>query len=263
MNMRNRRASHRVRLYTGGTFISGGTLQVGAGGTAGQIVGNITADANLVFDRSDDIAFAGSISGSGTVTKRNANTLTLSSSSLPLSGSLNLDAGSLKFTSDANSVPIAATISGSGGLVRDAATNASGSFLILNGSNSYSGGTTINAGFLQLGTNNALGSGPLVFTADANRGTLNMQGFDQTIAGLSATNANQYRGDIYNAIGNATSTLTIDVPTGQAFAYANQIGAEVSLTWGKINVVKAGAGTQTFSGINLYTGSTSVTGESS
>ena len=39
--------------YTGGTTISGGTLQLGNGGTSGSVVGNIVDNALLVFNRSD------------------------------------------------------------------------------------------------------------------------------------------------------------------------------------------------------------------
>ena len=245
--------------YTGGTVISGGTLQIGAGGTAGQIVGNVTANAALVFDRSDDISFAGLFSGStGTVTKRNATTLTLSAESMPFTGSFAVASGSLRFTGTGSTVPINALITGSGALVRDAAANAESSQLILNGSNNYSGGTTINAGFVRLGADNAIGTGPLTFTAIADRGSLNLQGFHQTVAGLTASNTSQYRGDIYNNQANALSTLTIDTPTGQTFTYANQIGALVG--WSKIALVKAGAGTQILSGVSLYTGSTTVSG---
>jgi autotransporter-associated beta strand protein len=245
--------------YTGGTVITGGTLQIGAGGTTGQIAGNVTANAALVFDRSDDISFAGLFSGStGTVTKRNATTLTLSAESMPFTGSFAVASGSLRFTGTGSTVAVNSLITGSGALVRDAVANADSSVLILNGSNNYSGGTTINAGFISLGANNAIGTGPLVFTATTVRGSLNLQGFNQTVAGLSASNTTQYRGDIYNNQANALSTLTIDTPTGQTFTYANQIGSLVG--WSKIALVKAGAGTQILAGSSRYTGSTTVSG---
>jgi autotransporter-associated beta strand protein len=243
--------------YTGGTEISGGTLQIGAGGTAGQIVGNVTANAALVFDRSDDISFAGLFSGStGTVTKRNATTLTLSAESMPFTGSFAVASGSLRFTGTGSTVVINALITGSGALVRDAVANAASSFLVLTGSNNYSGGTTINAGFVRLAANNAIGTGPLVFTATTNRGSLDLQGFNQTVAGLTASNTTQYRGDIYNNQGNALSTLTIDTPTGQTFTYANQIGVDANFL--KVALVKAGAGTQILSGNSRYSGATAV-----
>ena len=66
-----------TNTYTGGTVIGGGTLQLGNGGTAGSIVGDVTDDGALVFDRSDVQSFAGVISGSGTVTQAGTGTTIL------------------------------------------------------------------------------------------------------------------------------------------------------------------------------------------
>ncbi len=54
-------------IYGGGTTISGGTLQLGNGGTTGWIVGNVAMSNNamLAFNRSDDVIFGGNISGAG------------------------------------------------------------------------------------------------------------------------------------------------------------------------------------------------------
>jgi autotransporter-associated beta strand protein len=56
--------------YTGGTIITGGTLQLGNGRTSGSIVGNVTDNGTLTFDRSDVVTFAGVISGTGGVAQR-------------------------------------------------------------------------------------------------------------------------------------------------------------------------------------------------
>ena len=63
--------------YSGGTTITAGTLQIGAGSTAGSVLGNVVDNGALVFNRSDAYTFSGLISGSGTVTKEGAGTLTL------------------------------------------------------------------------------------------------------------------------------------------------------------------------------------------
>lgn len=95
-----------------------------------------------------------------------------------------------------------------------------------------------------------------MFTATTDRGSLNMQGFNQTVSGLTASDTTQFRGDIYNNNANALSTLTIDTPTSQTFTYANQIGAVSDFS--NISLVKAGAGTQILSGASRYTGTTAV-----
>jgi fibronectin-binding autotransporter adhesin len=66
--------------YSGVTTVSAGTLALGSGGTAGSVAGNITNNAALVFTRSDNITYSGVISGSGSVQKLGASTLTLGGS---------------------------------------------------------------------------------------------------------------------------------------------------------------------------------------
>jgi autotransporter-associated beta strand protein len=73
--------------YTGGTLVIGGVISLGAGGTSGSVVGNVdmgssiylftSSNPTLSFNRSDDITYAGVISGMGTVTKQGANTVSL------------------------------------------------------------------------------------------------------------------------------------------------------------------------------------------
>ncbi len=52
-------------------------MQLGNGGTAGSIAGDVLDNGVLVFDRSDDITFGGLISGYGRVVKRGAGALVL------------------------------------------------------------------------------------------------------------------------------------------------------------------------------------------
>ena len=66
--------------YTGGTTVSGGTLQLGDGGTSGSIVGDVINNGVLAFNRSDAVSFAAAISGSGAVRQVGAGTTTLSGS---------------------------------------------------------------------------------------------------------------------------------------------------------------------------------------
>jgi len=63
--------------YSGGTRIEAGVLQIGNGGTAGSIAGDVINNAALVFNRSDALSFDNVISGTGSLHKRGAGTLTL------------------------------------------------------------------------------------------------------------------------------------------------------------------------------------------
>ncbi|MEM1159024.1 MAG: autotransporter-associated beta strand repeat-containing protein [Verrucomicrobiota bacterium] len=65
-------------IYSGGTTINAGTLQVGNGGTTGGISGDVTNNGTLTFNRLDNVSFSNAISGTGEVTKEGAGTLTFS-----------------------------------------------------------------------------------------------------------------------------------------------------------------------------------------
>jgi autotransporter-associated beta strand protein len=86
-----------TNTYTGGTTVSAGTLLVGNGATSGSIVGNvkIDTDGTLAFDRSDNVTFAGNISGGGNLQKLGASTLTLTGDSTAFTGTTTVDGGVL------------------------------------------------------------------------------------------------------------------------------------------------------------------------
>src|SRR5207244_2546117 len=82
--------------HAGGTTIGGGTLQVGAGGTSGTLgAGSVTNNANLAFNRTDALAVANNISGSGNLFQNGTGTTTLSGG-LSYSGTTNINAGALQ-----------------------------------------------------------------------------------------------------------------------------------------------------------------------
>jgi autotransporter-associated beta strand protein len=87
--------------YTGGTLISGGSLQLGEGGTTGSLATNsaITNNGTLIFNRSDNIAqgsaFSGaSISGTGNLVKQGAGDLILNANN-SYTGTTRVAAGTL------------------------------------------------------------------------------------------------------------------------------------------------------------------------
>ncbi len=88
-----------ANTFTGTTTISAGTLQVGAGGTAGVLGGAVVNSSALIFDRSDALTFAPAISGTGTLTKAGANTLTLTGANT-YTGSTTVTAGGIVFQRD-------------------------------------------------------------------------------------------------------------------------------------------------------------------
>jgi autotransporter-associated beta strand protein len=114
--------------YGGGTTISAGTLQVGAGGTAGSLVGDVVDNGVLAFDRSDALAFAGVISGNGALLQQGSGTLVLDGNSSAFAGHTGVRSGSLIVGSAAGNgaalggdvaVDVGATLGGHGSIGGD------------------------------------------------------------------------------------------------------------------------------------------------
>jgi autotransporter-associated beta strand protein len=161
--------------------ISSGTLVVGDGATAGSIIGNVRDNAALTFNRSDNITFAGVISGTGSLAKAGSGSLTLTGAN-SYSGGTIISSGTLIVGNGAAAGAIAGNVINNGALVfsrSDAVTFAnvmagtgtvtqSGSgTLTLSGTNTYSGATSVSAGTLNV-TGAIAGSSVSV----ANRATL-------------------------------------------------------------------------------------------
>jgi outer membrane autotransporter protein len=148
--------------YAGGTTIASGTLQLGDGGTAGAVVGNIVNNATLVVNRSNTLNLSGVISGSGALQQLGDGTTVLSGANT-YSGATHVAAGTLKAgaantfsASSAHTVAAGATLDTAGlsqtvASLRNAGTvnllsAAAGSTLTVNGA--YVG----DHGMLNLGT---------------------------------------------------------------------------------------------------------------
>ena len=79
-------------IYTGGTILSAGTLQ----GNATSLQGSIADNAMLVFNQATDGTYAGSITGSGGLTKTGSRALTLAGAdTLASSGLVAVSQGTL------------------------------------------------------------------------------------------------------------------------------------------------------------------------
>ena len=150
--------------YTGATAISAGTLQIGANGTTGSLASNITNSAALVFNRSDNSTYSGTISGTGAVTKSGAGTLTLNGSNT-YSGATTISAGTLQIGANGTTGSLTSNITNNAALVFNrsnassysgiisgtgAVTKSGSGTLTLTGTNTYTGNTTVSAGTLNV-----------------------------------------------------------------------------------------------------------------
>lgn len=112
---------------------SGAEIQVGAGGTTGTLGGDVdvAAGGTLSFDRSDDIAFRGTLSGDGKVAQKGAGELSLSTDSAGFTGTLEAMSGSLDIDADLRGataqVASGATLGGSG-IIGDTHVSTGGTF---------------------------------------------------------------------------------------------------------------------------------------
>ncbi|MEO7319939.1 MAG: autotransporter-associated beta strand repeat-containing protein, partial [Chthoniobacteraceae bacterium] len=119
----------------------------------------------------------------------------------------------------------------------------------------------IQEGAVSIGATNGIATSAIVDVASSNSGSLDLNGFDQTLAGLARTSTTGGRDATVQNLG-APATLTLNV-TGQV-AYAGTIATGSTtgnaIITGELSLVKNGVGTQTLSGggSNSYTGSTTI-----
>ncbi|MFM0158038.1 MULTISPECIES: autotransporter outer membrane beta-barrel domain-containing protein [Paraburkholderia] len=177
--------------YSGGTTISAGTLQLGAGGTTGSIVGDVSDNGVLVFNRSDSITFPGTISGTGTVTQAGSGTTILTADN-PYSGGTNVAAGALAVGDAAHTnaalsgggpitVASGATLGGYGSVTGNVTNN--GTIAVANALAQFSGeangsftinGSLVNAGLAQIGGGPSVGNTLAVNSYIGQNGTLGL-----------------------------------------------------------------------------------------
>jgi len=136
---------------------------------------------------------------------------------------------------------------------------AAGSSSAAASSHNYSGGTVISNGVLLITSTNALpalGVGNIVLDGgDTFAGTLDLNGFSHTVAGLSGV-PGAVLGRIVNNAVNSNATLIVgnnNATVSYAGAVLNNTGTGSTLA-----LVKTGTGMQTLSGTNTYSGGTII-----
>ncbi|MFL9498910.1 autotransporter domain-containing protein [Rhodopseudomonas palustris] len=284
-------------FYTGGTTISSGTLQLGNGGISGSITGDITNNATLTVNRSNGTSLGGVISGTGQLVKLGGGILALLGNNT-YTGGTTISAGTLRVGNGATSGSIVGdvvkngvlqfnrfdsigfngVISGTGSV-----TKLGNNAMILGGDNTYTGGTTISGGYLQVGNGGTTGSivgdvvnnGTLEFArSDAHTfsgaisGTGNLISFGGSAGSgvFTMTGTNTYtggttvsRGILQIGDGGTSGSILGDVSNNATLAFnrsdATSFGGAIS---GGGNLIKRGAGNLLLTGISSYTGATTV-----
>ena len=164
--------------YTGDTVITAGTLELGNGGTTGSIVGDVTNNGRLAFNRSDTVLFEGAISGGGSVEQRGTGTTRLAVANTYTGGTTitactlelgnggttgaivgDMANGGMLAFNRSDAIVFGGVISGTGN-VQQRGTGST----TLTGVNTYSGGTSVQAGTL-IGSAASLGSSAIADNA--------------------------------------------------------------------------------------------------
>ena len=240
--------------YTGDTFVNGGFLRIGAGGTTGSIAGNIVNNSFVTFNRSDDVTYSGSISGTGNISKTWSGTLTLNGTST-YSGMTYVIAGTLAVGPNGALSPSSIVQFNNSGTRLDISGSTSGQTVRgLFGGN----GTTV-----WLGSNNLSISGlePSLYSGIiSGSGGINISGGgvftlagDNTYSGITTIQHTVLRlgngGTTGSIAGNIVNNGAIYVNRSDELLYDGVIS-------GTGEVVNSGRGTLTLTGVNTYSGIT-------
>jgi autotransporter-associated beta strand protein len=284
--------------FTGQTIINEGVLQIGNGGSAGRITGDVFNATTIVFDRVGSLTYGGAISGNGNLVKSGAGILKFTGDHA-YTGGTTINAGTISIGNGGPTGSIAGDIVDNASLifdrsdtiVYDGVVTGTGSLeklgdgvLILTGDNTYSGGTTISSGTLRIGDGNNHGS---IEGNVANDNSLQFNNanttttFSGVITGsgrvvqagtnstLILTEANSYIGGTTINPGTTLQLGTSAVPgnivgdvVNDGLLSYNSAGVAMTVSGvisGSGDVAKAeGAGMLAFTGVNTYTGTTTI-----
>ncbi|MFQ3456302.1 autotransporter-associated beta strand repeat-containing protein [Bradyrhizobium sp. UFLA01-814] len=212
-----------ANTYSGGTAINSGTLQLGNGGTTGSIIGDVANNGKLVFDRSNTMAFSGTISGNGKVSQIGSGTLSLAAANT-YSGGTTLTAGIVQVGASSTGAPGAVTSGPLG-----------------------TGVVTFDGGTLQAG-----GAYTIANTAAINTtgGTIDANGFAFTYSGVIG-NGNGTTGGltIANTGGNAGGSVTL--ANTETYTGKTTINSAATLNLGVVNAIAASSGVVVNGTLNL------------
>jgi fibronectin-binding autotransporter adhesin len=139
-------------------------------------------------------------------------------------------------------------------------TNGTGTLTLTNTANDYAGNTTIASSTLKVGAASVIpdgtGKGNVIINGGATQaGTLDLNGFDETINGLSGT-SNTVVGEVVNNATGTARTLTVGAGNSTA-SFAGIIRDNTSGT-GTLALTKTGSGTQTLTGGSTFSGGTLI-----
>lgn len=241
-----------ANTYTGGTDVTNALINVNNSAAFGTGPVNLTGAATtgrLTLANGVNIPNALTLGTNVGASGRGSIELAATSATATLSGPITVTAG----------------VSGGGHLLTDATstltisgaiTSASTAIVqrvgnvVLSGGGSYSSYQI--TGLTKIGANNGMATNATPSIGVSAAGTLDLNGFNQTVAGLQKNNVT-YAAAVTNN-GAAPSVLTVNN------AAANTYDGTVANGTSAISLVKSGAGTFTVTAANTYNGGTTING---
>jgi autotransporter-associated beta strand protein len=248
--------------YTGGTTILGGALVIGTGGATGSILGDVTDNALLVFNRSDTYNFAGAITGSGGVIQGGGGLLVLTGNS-NYSGGTGIFFGALQLGDGGTTGSITGDVFDNGALV----FNRSNDFTFAGDVFGFGdvikegGGTTLFSGDSDYGST-IVAAGQLTVTGQVNVGSTAILGGRLLLNGGSYTTSDlAITGGAFDVVGGDLEATTTEVNGGLLRLFSGTIDPlTVTVTSG---VYAVSGGTFSAAGLDISGGLASFTGGTS
>lgn len=193
-----------ANTYIGVTTISAGTLRIGDGGMTGTLgAGNVTNNAALVFDRSDDLTVTNLIAGTGTVTQQGAGALTLTRANA-YSGGTTLADGTLRISHN--------SALGTGALTVEAGTTLASVVPSLFSSRTIANDIVVNGDFSIFPQGTMVGLSAFSLTGD-----IDLTGGDRTITNPSLFGASEFGLVNFGGVISNGGLALLAVPDSYAF----------------------------------------------
>lgn len=243
--------------FSGSLSIQGGEVRIGDGGADGSLgTGPVNNGGQLTFNRSDTVTVPNSISGAGALVKSATGTATLTGIT-NYGGAISINGGTLGFATG-GTITLSNNIVGTGTL----GVSGNGDVVLEGTANTWSGGTVIASGTLQIGDGNSAGSLPGNVT---DNGTLsfgssgtasnNISGAGGVLlpnsAAVTLTGANTYAGPTV-VLGGSVTAAASSYPAGSVLTLGDQSGAS-----GAIGAANFTAGNPVLAGLNAGGNTTS------